>query len=129
MPRAKGVPTVGITLDGRTYKIDFTWGARLRISDYFQSLGKDPAKVSRFESFAATIWAGMEDEDRQGISVTQIAEMIHPGNEPEILARIDELVGKSEPDPDPNAVPSAAKVPAEGERPQSTISGRLVSTT
>lgn len=124
MPRAKGVPTVEVTLDGKSYKVDFTWGTRLRAGEYFRSQGKDPATANRLESVTATIWGGMDDEDRAGLSVAQIADMIHPGNEAEILARIDELVDKSEPEPDPNADPVAVKTPTTGAM-NSNESGRL----
>lgn len=109
MPRAKGVPTVEVTLDGKPYKIAFTWGTRLRAKEYFESLKKDPTTVSQFESITAAIWAGMEDEDRAGLSVEQISDMIHPGNEPEILAKISELTEKSEPDPEVKTDPGAAR--------------------
>lgn len=95
------MPTVDLALGGKVYTIDFTWGARLRCQEYVESRGKDPSSVNRFESIAAAIWAGMEDEDRAGLSVATILDMIHPGNEPEILAKIGELAEKSEPDPEP----------------------------
>ena len=100
-----------IALGGKAYRIAFTWGTRLRCKEYFESKGKDPTKLSQFESVTAAIWAGMDDDERAGITVDQIADMIHPGNETEILQKIDALTEKSDPDPLPEVKtePGAAK--------------------
>lgn len=103
------MPTVQVDLGGKSYRIDFTWGTRLRAKEYFESQGKEPGSVNQFESITAAIWAGMEDEDRAGLTVAQVANLIHPGNESEILQKISELTEKSEPDPEVKTDPGAAR--------------------
>ena len=115
MAFAEGVPTEAITLGGKVYRIAFTWGARRRCKEYFDSRGKDPAGSHQYEAVAAAIWAGMEEEDRKGISVEAVEDMIHPGNEAEILRRVGDLTEKSQPDPvEVKTEPGAVKEPTPG---------------
>lgn len=119
---AEGVPTVEIQLGGKSYTLGWTWAARRRSREYLIAQGKENT-ASQYENVAAALWAGMEERVRAEISVGAIEEMIHPGNESEILEKMSALFEKSEPDPDPNAKPSAAKIPTEGKQ-TSMSSGR-----
>lgn len=122
MAFAEGVPTVQIQLGGKSYTLGWTWAARRRSRDYMVSKGKENS-ATQYESVAVALWAAMEEKARAEISVEAVEEMIHPGNESEILEKMSTLFEKSEPDPDPNAQPSAAKIPTEGQ-PALRMSGR-----
>lgn len=128
MPYAEGTPTVEVTLGGRPYTVGYTWGVKRRIREKLQEKGLDAAG-NQEEYLAITLWSGLDAEARATLSVEDVEELISPTNEQVIVLKLQELIVRSEPEPDPNAVPSAAKTPTEGERSQLTISGRLVSTT
>ena len=126
MPFAEGTPTVEITLGGKSYTLGWTWAAKRRARDYFASQGKDPDKATQEENIAVALWASLEKEARDSLSVGDIEEVINPANEEAILEKMSSLFTKSEPDPKPE--PVAAKIPTTG-RSTSMSSPQLASTT
>lgn len=113
---AEGVPTVEITLGGKSYTVGWTWGAKRRVRDHHIAKYANPQDVAEEENLATILWAGMDQETRSGISVEEIEELIHPRNEADIAGKIRELIAKSEPDPEPEvkADPAAVKTPTAG---------------
>lgn len=118
---AEGTPTVTIQLGGKAYTLGWTWGAKRRVKDHLKP--DDPFE----ENIAVILWASMDKEAREAISVEEIEELVHPENEAEVVGKFAELFKKSEPEPDPNADPVAVKEPTTGNQ-NSKNSGRLAST-
>lgn len=124
---AEGVPTVGIRLGGQGYDLAWTNGAKRRYNDWLTSHGIDPKATDTLAmNMGVVIWASMDKDARTSLSVEDVEEMIHPGNEGEIVERFGALFTKSEPDPDPNVQPGAVKKPTPGT--SSIESGPLAST-
>lgn len=128
---AEGTPTKDIQLGGKSYTLGWTWGARRRARVALTDRYPDPKNVDKSEAIAAALWASMDKETREAVSVEDIEEMIHPGNEIEIMQKIDELIKASEPDPEPegNAQPAAGKKPTAGSKKSRTGSQRSRSAT
>lgn len=74
------------------------------------------------------VWACLDEEGRNDLTVKAIAELMNPINTPVIARKVGELFKASMPQPDPNAEPPAVKKPTGGKS-NSKNSGRLVSTT
>lgn len=129
MPFAEGTPTVEITLGGKSYTLGWTWAAKRRVREYLAAKYPNPETADEQEQLATAFWAGLDKESRSSLSVEDIEEMIHSGNEAEVVERMSALFKKSEPEPDPNVAPVAeTKKPTTG-RSTSTNSPQLASTT
>lgn len=125
MSFAEGVPTVEIQLGGKSYTLGWTWAAKRRLKESGINLS-DQAVIA--ENLATVLWVSLEKDSRNDLSVEDIEEMIHSGNEVEVATRIGELFKVSEPDPDVKQEPAAVTEPTAG-RSTSMISGQLASTT
>lgn len=126
----QGVPTATISLGGKSYKLAWTWGAKRRLNERLVAAGKElTAPNSIAENLPAVVWASMDEEAREKISVEQIEDLIHPGNEIEIIDKFSVLFSQSEPDPAPNAEPAAGKKQPTAGRSASKKSGQSASTT
>lgn len=123
---AEGVPTVQIQLGGKSYTLGWTWAAKRRVRDYLAARHGDPLKANEEENLATVLWASMDKEQRESLTVEDVEEMVHPDNERIIAEKIRDLCLRSE--PDPNVDPVAVKKPTTGES-NSKKSGQLVSTT
>jgi hypothetical protein len=132
MPFAEGTPTVEITLGGKSYTLGWTWAAKRRVREYLTAKYPNPETADQQEQLATAFWAGLDKESRTGLSVEDVEEMIHSGNEAELVEKMGSLFTKSEPEPDPNVAPVAVmekeKTPTTG-RSTSTNSPQLASTT
>lgn len=114
---AEGTPTVQIQLGVKSYTLGWTWGAKRRARETILSRHADPQNVDQSEAIAAAVWASMEKEKRAELSVEDVEEMIHPGNELEVMEKINQIIKSSEPEPDTSGktVPAAAKMPTAGK--------------
>lgn len=128
MPFAEGVPTVQIQLGGKPYSLGWTWAAKRRLKEALESTGADLTNETAVaENLAVVLWASLDKESRS-LTVEDVEEMIHAGNEVEVATKIGELFKASEPDPDPKQQPAAVKEPTAG-RSTSTNSAPLESVT
>lgn len=129
MSFAEGTPTVEITLGGKSYTIGYSWGGKRRAREYLTRQGADPAKANEEEYLSTLLWACMDKESRSSLTVEDVEDMIHPGNEVEIGEKLKQLIVRGEPDEEPEGKtrPEAVKVPTSGT--PSSRSGQLQSTT
>lgn len=127
---AEGTPTVDVTLGGKTYTIGYSWGAKRRARQELIRRGNDADRAHEEEYLSTLLWACLGKEDRSLLSVEDIEDMIHPGNESEIGKQLKQLIVRGEPDEEPegNARPAAANRETTAGT-SSTESGRLVATT
>lgn len=110
MAFAEGTPTVTVTLGGKCYTLGWTWGSKRRLKEWTKANGVDAQSAQAMgESLPAMLWASMDKEDRDSISVSQVEELINPRNEVAIAEKIGEMFRVSEPEPDIKAAPVAAK--------------------
>lgn len=114
---AEGTPTVEIRLDGKSYTLGWNWGAKRRARETILSRHADPQNVDQSEAMAAAVWASMDKENRAELSVEDVEEMIHPGNEVEVMEKVNRIIKSSEPDPEVKAEPAAVKMPTAGKSP------------
>lgn len=120
---------MSITLGGTSYTLGWNWGAKRRLRERLASQGADLKNADALaENLPAVLWASLDKETRSSLSVEDVEEMIHPGNEQEVIEKIGSLFKASEPEPDPNAQPAAVKKPTAGNL-TSRESGQLASTT
>lgn len=115
MPFAEGTPTTDITLGGKSYTLGWTWGAKRRLKEVLASRGKelnDAAAVQ--ENIPAVLWAAMDSESRNALSVEDVEELVNPRNESEVVDKIGLLFKASEPDPEVKQGPVAGKIPTTG---------------
>lgn len=112
MPFAEGTPTVKITLGGKVYEIGWTWGANRRVKERLKPEDKFEDNV------AVVLWASMDKESREAITVEEIEDQIHPGNEAEVVGKFSELFKKSTPKekPEKNGPPAPVKKPSAGNQ-------------
>lgn len=126
---AEGVPTVEIQLGGKSYTLGWTWGSKRRFREALVARGTDITEQTGIaENMAAVLWASMEKEARAAMSVEDVEELIHSGNEVEVATKIGELFKVSEPDPEPagKTEPAAVTGPTAG-RSNTTRSAPLES--
>lgn len=130
MPFAEGVPTTKLTLNGVTYELGWTWAAKRRVRDALAGRGKDPLATGEEEYLAAALWAAMDKEPRDSISIEQLEELIHPGNEELIAHSLRSLIMAAEPEEDQagKTKPAAGESPTAGRQPPSKTAGQLQST-
>lgn len=123
MPFAEGTPTITVQLGRKDYTLGWTWGAKRRVKERLRP--EDPFE----DNIAVVLWAAMDKESREAISVEEIEELVHPGNEAEVVEKFSELFKKSEPkeEPEKNGEPVASKPATTGNR-SSKKSGRSEST-
>lgn len=122
----EGTPTVEITLGGKSYTLGWNWGAKRRLKEKLAERGRelsDAAAIS--ENLPAVVWASMDKETRDSVSVEDIEELINPRNEVEVVEKIGSLFTQSEPDVKTN--PAAVKEPTAGKSTL-TNSSQLAST-
>lgn len=121
---AEGTPTVTVQLGGKSYMLGWTWAAKRRVKERLKP--EDPFE----DNIATVLWAAMDKESREGISVEEIEELVHSGNEAEVVGKFSELFVKSEPKEEPgkNGDPVALSTATTGNQSSKT-SGRLQSTT
>ena len=117
-----------IQLGGKSYTLGWTWAAKRRVQEYLTAKYPNPELAPQEQQLSAAFWAGLDKETRSSLSVEDVEEMIHPGNEAEVIKRLSSLFEKSEPEPDPNVAPVAAKTPTTGRSSTSTNSPQLAST-
>lgn len=126
MPFAEGTPTVEVRLDGESYTLGWTWAAKRRVRDHLKALGQE--SVHGEEHLSTVVWASMDKESRESLTVEDIEEKINPRNEAEIAEKIRQLIMVSEPEePKPKTEPGAVTQPTPGSR--SNSAGQLASTT
>lgn len=120
---AEGTPTVTVQLGGQSFKLGWTWGAKRRVKERLK-----PDDVFE-DNIAVVLWASMDKETRESITVEEIEELVHPGNEAEVVGKFAELFKSSEPKEEPgkNGEPVAVKEPTTGNQ-SSRMSGRSEST-
>jgi hypothetical protein len=129
MPFAEGTPTVEIMLGGKSYTLGWTWGAKRRLKERLAMQGSDLKDVNAIsENLPAVLWAALDNEARDSISVEGIEELVNPRNEAEVVEKISSLFAQSEPDPEVKAEPAAVKRPTAGNS-TSMKSEQLASTT
>lgn len=129
MSFAEGTPTVEVVLGGKTYTVGYSWGGKRRAREQLARNGADPNKAHEEEYLSTLLWACLDREARASLSVEDVEDMIHPGNESEIGEKLRQLIVRGEPDEEPegkNDQPEAATVPTSGT--PSSRSGRLAST-
>jgi hypothetical protein len=89
----ENVPTVTVELD-RPRTLAFTLGAMRRIKE---ATGRSISEIQETdiqpETFGSYIWALLVNEDRAGLTVEDIEEMVHAGNLRAVSAALQELVG------------------------------------
>lgn len=122
---AEGVPTVKVTLGGKPYELAWTWGSKRRLGDKAQIT--DAKALS--DNLGALVWATMDKESREALSVEDVEELLHPGNQVEVIDKIGSLFALSEPSEEPgkNGGPVAVKEPTTGNLTSRT-SGQSEST-
>lgn len=116
----EGVPTVEIRLD-KTRQLGFTMGAMKRIRDVAGTLelpivdGKIPLDKA-LELMPVYIWACLDAQDRDEVSVEQLLEFLHPGNMAEISDAIVRLFKRSNPEAsaDADPIPAGPRLEAAG---------------
>lgn len=129
MSFAEGTPTVDLQLGGNTYTLGWTWGSKRRLKEKLEAQGSSLSDTSAItENLPAVLWASLDKETRDSMSVEDLEELVNPANEAEVIEKIGSLFAKSEPDPDPKENPVAGKTPTTG-RQTSTSSPQLASTT
>lgn len=113
MPFAEGTPTAQVTLGGKIYTLGWTWGAKRRLREFLATKGttlNDARAIE--ENLPAVVWAGLDKDQREKVSIEDVEEMFNPTNESEIAERIGSLFKVSE--PDVKTEPVAATVPTTG---------------
>lgn len=128
---AEGTPTTEIKLGGKSYTIGWTWGAKRRLKEVLEKQGKDLQTADAItENLPAVLWASMDTETRDSLSISDVEEMVNPRNELEVVQKIGALFEKSEPDPEVKQEPVAVKKPTTGTGTTSSKeSGLSLSTT
>lgn len=114
----EGTPTVEIQLGGKSYTLGWTWASKRRLKEALVARGTNLTEQTGVaENLAAVLWASMEKEARAEMSVEDVEEMIHSGNEIEVATKIGELFKASEPDPEPagKTEPAAVIKPTAGK--------------
>ena len=116
MSFAEGTPTKEIQLGGKSYTLGWTWGSKRRLKEWFTATGVDGASATSVgENLPAVLWASMDREARDALSVDDVGELINPRNEMDVATTIGSLFTVSEPDPDTKAGPVAATEPTTGK--------------
>lgn len=117
MPHREGVPTIEIQLGGQTYTLGWTWGAKRRVQEILKARHSDPQNVDRSETLAAALWASLDEDNRKTISVEDVEEMIHPGNEMLVMQKMNDLLEASEPKPNPEGKVEPAATKKQKRKP------------
>lgn len=88
------VPTAVVNLD-KPRRVAFTLGAMRRIKEATGFAIDDEAPRRTTDVLGAYIWAMLVKEDREGLTVEDVEDMLHPGNLEEITNVFHKLVGLS----------------------------------
>ncbi len=110
---ATGTPTVVVTLGGHEYELGFTLGAMRRIKGRLGTLELSLGEEAGDEGVLALpvyIWASMDKEGREALSVEDVEEMIHPNNMVEISEAMATLFIQSAPEGAEGNAPTGKKV-------------------
>lgn len=103
---AEGVPTVEIQLAGKPYTLGWTLGSMRRLRERLAAQGLDlKDAIAQAENLPAVVWASMDKETREAVSVDDIEEMLHTGNQDEVIEKISSLFKRPEPEPATESVP------------------------
>lgn len=114
----EGTPTAVVSLGGKDRTLGFTIGAMRRIKEAGGKLQIDDGEDSDDVIYAVPlwVWACMDKEDREELSVEDVEDRMHPGNMEEISAAVTRLFLSSRPE---GAEGNGAKAP-KGRRQKST---------
>lgn len=112
MSFAEGTPTVTVMLGGIPYTLGWTWAAKRRVREQLKSRGTDPQTAHEEEYLTTIVWAAMDKEQRESITVEGVEELINDRNQSAVTRQIRALILESEPPPsepesDPNGRPRA----------------------
>lgn len=130
MPFAEGTPTATVRLGGKSYELGFTLGAMKRAKELGVLTLDTSDQSAMMLALPEYVWSCLTEEDRKGLTVAQINELINPSNVAKVAEAIGELFKASTPaeDPSGNVVPAAATEPTAGKQ-TSINSGQLESMT
>lgn len=106
------VPVRVVDLD-RPRTLALTLAALKRIKDATGSLDMDLTEDAIFDRAPALVWSALVDEDREGVTPGDVANMLHAGNLSEVIEALGSLADASQPKgAEGNAVPAPQKVKA-----------------
>lgn len=115
MSFAEGTPTATVKLGGREFTIGWTWGAKRRAFDEAEKRGRPMRdEETLLRNLPVVLWASMDKETRETVTVDEIEEMVNPKNELAVVSKLASLFEKSEPEPEKNEGPAAADQPTAG---------------
>lgn len=89
------VPVAEIMLGGSPRKIAFTLGAMRRIKEVTGHGIDEETDQRTVDVLGAYIWAMLVKEDRKGLTVEDVEDMLHPGNLESITEVFNKLVTAS----------------------------------
>jgi hypothetical protein len=82
----ENVPTATILLD-RPRTIAFTLSAMRRIRESGRTIGDETIdEAAMVDHIGAYVWAMLVNEDREGLTIEDVEDMLHPGNLPAVTA-------------------------------------------
>jgi hypothetical protein len=107
----EGTPTTVVSLGGKDRTLGFTIGAMRRIKEAGGSLTISEGEDSADFIYAVPlwVWACMDKEDREELSVEDVEDRMHPGNMEEISAAVTQLFLSSRPEGAEGNAPKAPK--------------------